>query len=366
MSGGKPAVLVLIKGLGIGGAEKLISEGAVFWDRESYDYRVAYVLPWKDQLTPQLEALEVPVRCLGGRKGNSVVATGRLHRLVKEWNVDLIHAHLPVSGVMARTTRVPVVYTEHNLADSYRQPTRTLNRASYWRNDVVIAVSDAVAGSLSSFPGPTPQVIPNGVTVDVKPEQAMAARDELGLGPEEPLIVHVGNIRPHKGHSTLIAAAAELTRVKPSATIVSIGGEKYPGDLERIRTEAADSGLGDALRFLGRREDALSFVAAADVYVNPADVEGLPVSILEAMALGIPVVATAVGGVPTVIRHDETGLLVEARQPTALATAILGLLDDPRRARHLGNAGQMLVERDYGLEAMVRTIEESYRRVLID
>jgi glycosyltransferase involved in cell wall biosynthesis len=356
----------LIKGLGIGGAEKLISEGAAFWDRESYDYHVAYVLPWKDQLTPQLEALEVPVRCLGGRKGNSVVATARLHRLVKEWNVDLIHAHLPVSGVMARTTRVPVVYTEHNLADSYRQPTRTLNRASYWRNDVVIAVSDAVAGSLTSFPGPTPQVIPNGVTVDVKPEQAMAARDELGLGPEQPLIVHVGNIRPHKGHSTLIAAAAELTRVKPAATIVSIGGEKYSGDLERIRTEAANKGLGDALRFLGRREDALSFVAAADVYVNPADVEGLPVSILEAMALGIPVVATAVGGVPTVIQHDETGLLVEARQPTALATAILDLLDDPRHARHLGNAGQMLVDRDFGLEAMVRSIEENYRQVLID
>jgi len=365
VSGGKPAILVLIKGLGIGGAEKLISEGASFWDRNHYDYRVAYVLPWKDQLVPQIEALDVPVRCIGGSKGNSVVATQRLHRLLKEWNVDLIHAHLPVSGVMARTTRVPVVYTEHNLADSYRQPTRTLNRASYWRNDAVIAVSDAVASSLASFPGPTPQVIPNGVTVDVEPEQASAARDELGLGPEEPLIVHVGNIRPHKGHSTLIAAAAELNRVRPEATVVSIGGEKYPGDLERIRTEAANAGLANRLRFLGRREDALSFVAAADVYVNPADVEGLPVSILEAMALGIPVVATSVGGVPTVILHDETGLLVEARQPAALATAILGLLDNPSHARQLGAAGRNLVERDYGLETMVRSVEAKYKRVLI-
>jgi glycosyltransferase involved in cell wall biosynthesis len=362
----KPTILIFIKGLGIGGAERLISDGSEFWDMDTYDYRVAYVLPWKDQVVPDLEARHVPVRCIGTPKGMRPPVIRGLRDLIAEWNVDLVHAHLPTTGVLARVfAGVPVVYTEHNMVSSYRWPTRVANRLTYWRNAAVTAVSDAVAGSLQGFPGPEVEVVENGVSAVNRPAEAAEARAELGLGPDDPLIVHVGNIRPHKGHSNLIAATVLLRQRVPDATVVSIGGEKHSGDLDRVRAEAEAAGVGSMIHFLGRRSgtDARAFMEAADVYVNPADFEGLPVSILEAMALARPIVATDVGGVPTVI-SDDTGVLVPAKDPAALASATADLLSDPAQAESLGKAAKALAEGEYGLDKMVARLEGIYAEVL--
>ncbi len=360
-----PVVLVLIKGLGIGGAERLISEGARFWDRHAFDYRVAYLLPWKDQLVSDLEALDVPVRCLSGGHGLGPSSGLRVRRHISDTGASLVHAHLPSAGIIARTASpVPVVYTEHNLAHSYRAVTRFANRLTYRRNRAVTAVSEAVADTVRGYPGPPVEIVPNGVTVGTVPERSAAVRTELGMGPDQPLVVHVGNIRPGKGHDLLMEAAERLAVTRPDAVVVSIGGEKHPGDLDRLRDRMVARGLDGRLRFLGRRTDALAFIAAADVYVNPAAVEGLPVTILEALALRRPVVATAVGGVPSVIVNEKTGLLVEPGDATGLAAGIERLLTDHRLASDVAAAGSELVDREYGLERMIRTYEDIYRRVL--
>ncbi|MDF2728428.1 MAG: epsD 1 [Acidimicrobiia bacterium] len=365
MGSTKIRVLVLIKGLGIGGAEKLISEGARFWDRDSFEYTVAYVLPWKDQLVGALEDQGIEVHMIGGKRGLTPPTVGRLRSLVKDLDVDLIHAHLPTMGIVARiASPVPVVYTEHNMADSYRPITRTMNRLTYGRNAAATAVSGAVASSVSTWPGEPPLVIPNGVAVHVAPEDVVAARQELRLSPTDPLVAHVGNIRPGKGHDVLIDAVAHLNQRMPNVKFVSIGGEKYPGDLDRVRNRVIEGGLEDHLRFMGRRPDALSFVAAADIFVNPSSVEGLPVAILEAMALGRPVVAAAAGGVPGIVKDGETGILVEPNEPEALAAGIEKLLNDPFLAERLAQAAQDMVEKEYGLEPMVQAIEDIYREVL--
>ncbi len=365
MTPDKPRILILIKGLGIGGAEKLISEGARFWDRDRFDYTVAYVLPWKNQLVGELEALGIDVELIGSDRGLTPSTLSRLRDLIRKGRIDLVHAHLPTMGIVARlASPVPVVYTEHNMADSYRPLTRMANRLTYGRNRAAMAVSGAVAGSVSSWPGPPVGVIPNGVAVHVEDEAAAAAREELGLAPDAALVAHVGNIRPGKGHDVLIDAATILLRSRPDVTIVSIGGEKYPGDLARVQGRASEAGLGQSLRFLGRRTDALSFVAAADVFVNPSSVEGLPVAILEAMALSRPVVATAAGGVPGIVKDGETGLLVEPEDPEALADGIRRMLSDRDLANRLAGAARELVDKEYGLEPMVRATEEVYRQVL--
>jgi glycosyltransferase involved in cell wall biosynthesis len=358
----RPVILVAIKGLGIGGAEKLISEGARFWDRDRFEYHVAYMLPWKDQLVPELEALDVPVTCLGAKRGMTPGSVWRLRRLVRDIGADIVHAHSPTVGIAARAI-VPslLVYTEHNLAGSYRQPTRIFNRVTYGRNTAVTAVSEPVAASLSGFRGPAPVVVENGVSVAVTPEETVASRSDLGLGPDDPLVVHVGNIRPGKGHDMLIEAVRHLP---DRVTVVSIGVEKREGDLARLRDASVQAGVEGRLRFLGRRPDALAFIAAADVYVNPSDHEGLPVTILEALALGSPVVATAVGGVPSVVRNEETGVLVDPQQPADLAAAICALLDDPVGAQELAERGRRLVEEEYGLESMIRAFEDIYGEVL--
>jgi len=355
---------MLVKGLGIGGAERLISEGAGFWDTDAFDYRVAYVLPWKDQLVPDLTARGFSVDCLGGSRFG---VPYRFRRLLHSYRPDLIHAHLPATGILARlTTAVPVVYTEHNVVSSYRPLTRTVNFGTYWRNASAIAVSDAVAASLARYPGPEPVVIPNGVAVSATAGDRRRVRDELGIDDGRPLVVQVGNIRPWKGHSNLISAVEQLVAVAPDVVVVSIGAEKSPGDLDRVRAEARARDVGDRIRFLGRRADAVDFVAAADVFVNPSDMEGLPLVVLEAMTVGTPVVATSVGGVPSVIVDGETGLLVAPGRPVELADAMAALLGDRELAVGLAEKACALAVEEYGLERMVRANEAVYSGVLRD
>ena len=358
----RPTVLVLIKGLGIGGAERLIADGAAFWDRQAFDYRVAYVLPWKDQVVPDLATLGIPVRCIGSERGMGPATAINLRRLMSEWNVDVIHVHSPSVAALARILagRRQLVYTEHNVSGSYRRLTRIGNWLTYPLNDAVIAVSDAVGESVAKYPGPDARIIPNGVSARFHAEAAAAARVELGVKSDAPLVVHVGNIRPHKGHSNLIAAVAQLILSHPDVVVVSIGAEKHEGDLARVEAQALEAGVTDNLRFLGRRADARAFTEAATVYVNPSDFEGLPVSVLEAMALARPIVATAVGGVPSVISDASPGILVPAKDPGALAKAIASLLDDPSRANVMGKAAQDLAEKDFGLIEMVAATEQVY------
>jgi glycosyltransferase involved in cell wall biosynthesis len=357
-------VLVLIKGLGIGGAERLISDGAEHWDRDRFEYRVAYVLPWKEQLVQSIRDLGIEVTCLGSSRGMGPVAFRNLRRLTRQWRPSLIHAHLPSAGILARVSGgTPVVYTEHNISSSYRQPTRALNRLTYGRNAAVIAVSEAVAESLRGFPGPTPRVIPNGITFQVTSQEVAAVRDELGLLPGQRLVVHVGNIRPHKGHENLIAATARLRASDPDVLVVSVGAEKFPGDLARVRESAVSAGVADHIRFMGRREEARAFLAAADVVANPADFEGLPLAVLEALSLGKPVVATAVGGVPSVIVDRVTGLLVPQGDPDALAAGIHEALVSPA-APGWGEAGAELVARDHGIARMISEYEKVYEELI--
>ena len=333
--------------------------GSVAIEESREGARVLLDLPPRIRLG-ECDALGIAVHRLSESGRTTPALPWRLRRLVRSIGADLVHAHLPYTGILARVAAgLPVVYTEHNLADSYRQPTRTLNRLTYRRNAATIAVSDAVAESLTGY-GADVAMIRNGVVCDVDATTATAARAELGLGGADPLVVHVGNIRPGKGHDTLIDTAA-LLREAPGVpvTVISIGTEKHPGDLDRVRARA-----GDAVGFLGRRPDAVAFTAACDVYVNPADVEGLPVAVLEAMWLGRPIVATAVGGVPSVIHDGKTGLLVPPGDPAALAAAVASLLDDPARAARLGKSAARHAHAELDLATMVRRVEAVYDEVL--
>jgi glycosyltransferase involved in cell wall biosynthesis len=206
-------------------------------------------------------------------------------------------------------------------------------------------------------------VIPNGITFEIEPAQVAAVREELGVGAGTRLVVHVGNIRPHKGHENLIAATKLLAVAADDVLVVSVGAEKHEGDLARVRASAEAAGVSDYIRFLGRREDARPFLAAADVVVNPADYEGLPLAVLEALSLQKPVVATAVGGVPSVVVDGITGRLVPPGDPEALSRGVLEALSSPH-SREWGEAGAELVATEHGIEEMIRHYEKVYEEVL--
>lgn len=357
-------VLILIKGLGLGGAEVLVAQSAPVWDRTRYEYKVAFLLPWKDHLMSLIESEGVDVVNLGWRGPQSLGAVRRLRELVREWKPDVVHSHLPVAGILARML-IPAnhVYTEHNVVTSYRPPTRSLNRWTYGRNSAVIAVSEAVAQSTSAYPGPTSIVVPNGIAAPSPTRPSFEVRRELGIDPGTRLVVHVGNIRPNKGHENLVRAVAALATLRSDFLVVSIGSEKFEGDLARLRGLASDLGIGDRISLLGQRTDAMSFVAAADAVVNPAEIEGLPLTILEAMLLRRPIVATAVGGVPTVVIDRETGLLVAPDAPEELAKGIAEILESEDASDWAQNGYELVRER-HGIDAMVEAYETIYSRVV--
>jgi len=167
---------------------------------------------------------------------------------------------------------------------------------------------------------------------------------------EEPLVGVVAQLKPEKGLRTFLEAAAQASQLLPDVRFVVVGDGPLRGQLEALAQRA---GVDRRVRFLGFRSDARALVELLDVLVVPSLSEGTPLVVLEAMAAGIPVVASAVGGIPDQIRHEKEGLLVPPGDSAALADALIGLLRDPARARDLGEAGHQRWATEFNHATMV-------------
>ena len=190
--------------------------------------------------------------------------------------------------------------------------------------------------------------IPNGVRSPVVGQSSL--RDELGLASTDQLVVAVGNLYPVKGHRYLLEALAQLTAQYPGLH-VAIAGR---GELEeQLRSRARDLHVSDRFERLGLRSEIGNVLAGSDVFVLPSLSEGVPLALLEAMLAGRPVVATAVGDVPIVLDGGRAGLLVPAKDATALANALSTLLNNSALARRLAMAAQTRATERYTLDAMM-------------
>jgi glycosyltransferase involved in cell wall biosynthesis len=363
-------VLMLTKGLGRGGTERLLHGTVRHLDRARYQVEVAYLLPWKDAFVSDIESEGVPVHCLDGTRATSVAWLPRLRRLVRTRDIDIVHTHNPAPAAAARLAlpgrRPAFVHTEHNLWGRYRPVTRWANRATYRRNAAVIAVSAGVAGSITA-PRPVEVVtVTHGIDLDAAhrgPDARKRARrtlETLGLDPVAPVVGTVGNFTAKKDQAILLEAAARLRSEVPDLRLVLVG----TGPLEtELRDLAGRLGLASAAVFAGSRPDVLELLAGFDVFALSSRFEGLPIALLEAMASGVACVATSVGGVPEVITDGEDGLLVEPGDPDALAADIGKLLADDVRRAELGDRGAHRAEA-FRLTDAVRRIEAVYERVV--
>jgi len=330
---------------------------------------VAYVLPWKDALVPEFQRLDVPVHCLGGSRAFDVRWVPRLRRLAGRARVDLVHTHTPYVALGARTLRrCPIVHTEHNTWGTYRPSTRWANRLTYPRNAAVIAVSHAVALSIKPAPlvrtWPPVHVIHYGPDLStdrpLTPESRSRARRTLGLREGALVIGTVGNLTPKKDHRNLLAATARAGGHNREVQLVLVGS----GPLERaLRDDARSLGLSDRVVFAGSRDDVAELLPAFDVFALSSQNEGLPISLLEAMAAGVPCVATSVGGVPEVIHNGNEGLLVPAGDRVALADALSLLLRAPELRNAIGARAAQTARRFDVTQAAHRT-ETVYRDAL--
>lgn len=364
-------MLWLVKGLGPGGAERLMVAAAGAHDPAAVTLRTAYLLPWKDALVPDLEALDVPCTCLDVRDERDVRWAGRLRRLLLEHPVDVLHAQSPyptgiarlVARTLPRRVRPRLVYTVHNTWTSFSAPTRWLTGATYGLDAADVAVSEVVHSTLPPRARRRTTTVIHGIDLaGVRAQRAArtAVRAELHLEPEEFVFGTVANFRAQKDHPNLLAAARLLADRDVPVRIVVVG----QGPLEaETRALHASLGLGDRVILTGRRDDAVAVMAACDAFVMASNNEGLPVAIMEALALGLPVVSTAVGGIPEAITDGTDGILVPARDPEALATALTRIVEDPALRARLA-AGAAAAGDRYDIRTTTARLEAIYREVL--
>jgi glycosyltransferase involved in cell wall biosynthesis len=365
-------VLIVIKGLGRGGAELLLVSAAPYLDRDRFEYRFAYLLPWKDALVGDLAAAGFPVHCLDGARGAGWA--GRLRSLARREGIDLIHVHSPVAAAGVRAAagrRVRVVYTEHNVWGRYHRATWAANLVTFPRNDHVFAVSDEVRtsirypGPLRLLPMPPLETLHHGLDPAAVAAWAGGSggdgvRAELGIAPDAPLVGSIANFKAAKDHASLLRAAVVVREAVPGVRFLLIGQGPLEAETRRL---AAELGLDGTVIFAGFRSDAHRLAAALDVFTLSSTYEGLPVALIEAMALGRPCVVTSVGGVPEVLRDGSQGLLVPPGDPGALAAGLLHLLQDPELRARLGPAAR---ERalDFDIRKAVRRMEQVYAGLL--
>lgn len=372
-------VMWLIKGLGIGGAERLLELALPYLDNSSFEYEVAYLLPHKNALVPAFEQAGVPVFCLNRTRAYDARVVPQLVRLFRERRVDLLHLHLPYTGILGRVASrlAPVravVYTEHNLWERYHWLTSAANRLTFGYNDAVIAVSDEVKHSIQSqykFNGklegkPKLCTILNGVDTDqllADSQDRHSVKPEFGIPDHHQLVVHVANFTPKKRHEDLIRAARLVIDQEPQVTFLLVGQGPLEPD---IRAQVKNLNLAGNVVFAGFRTDAPRLIGAADVFVLPSQFEGLPIAMLEAMALGRPVIASRVGGVPEVISDGVDGLLIDPLSPGQLAEKILAVINCEDLREKLANNALLKVREHFGVKRMVSSTEALYRTVLTE
>ena len=345
----KPVVCQIVHTLNVGGAELLARQFAER-GRDEFDFVFA-CLDAPGIMADELRNTGFPVEVLGRRAGFDLACARRLARFCRRHRVSVVHAHQYAPffyAALARLVgwqRLPIVFTEHGRDfPDFRRPKRVLaNRALLRRSDRVIGVGQCVRQALVDHEGLRPdrvEVIYNGIDVDAyegSPAARRELRSRLQLADDQIAIVQVARLNPLKDHGTSIRAMAELSKSHPHARLLVVGDGEERASIESLMTEL---GLTEQVQLLGTRRDVADLLAAADVFLLSSVSEGIPLTLIEAMACGLPCVSTNVGGTGEVIEDGRTGLLARPADPAHLAASLKVLLDDADLRRTMGAAGR--------------------------
>jgi len=361
---GKRKVLIFQNRFLLGGQERQTVLHVRTLDRTRWDPVVA-CLHLQGEHLADLEAAGVTPRVFDLRRRmlrpNTAVQIGRLVNLIRSERIALVHAqdiYTDVLGTLAaRLAGVPSIVTRVDLGHhvtGYRRPVLRLAT----RHADRVLVNALCIRDLVIREGVEPDrvvVVRNGVDVE---HLDAAARAEPGPPVPGGAIVCVANMHhPVKGQTDLLMAMREVVRVHPEARLALVGDGVRRPHLEKL---ARDLGIAGRCHFLGFRLDGPAILARASLAVSASHAEGISNAILEAMALRLPVVATAVGGSPELVREGVNGLLVPPGAPAALARALLELWPDAARRKAMGHEGRRIVEREFGVGQMRLSYDSLY------
>ena len=333
----KPHVLVTIKGLGLGGAERLLANSLPYLDRTRFEYSLANLCPEHASLEEPFARAGIPIHRIRLSPLRLPLATAQLASLIKRERVDLIHAHLPLAGVVARlagaATGTPVVYTEHGPLGRYNPITAFASKLTFRLNSAVTAISASVRDDLGrayQLSSESIHLIENQVSVpsyssEERQRHRRSLREQLGLPQSSFIFGTVASFRPQKRLDLLVSAFDLQFRDRGETALVLVGdGVTMP----EVRGVAESSPACGRIKFLGAAFSPAPLMAAFDVFVMSSEHEGQPLALLEALALGIPAIATPVGGVPDLIRPQVNGLLAENCTIQAIGGAMKALADN--------------------------------------
>ncbi len=366
-------ILKFLTMFAIGGTERQFLHLTRNLNREKFDVQVG-CLARKGEMLKDLVPLNVPIAEYGVKTFYSTSMMRwqwRFARDLRRDGVRVVHAYgfypnifsiLParIAGcVTIASVRDTGVFTDQIRLKEMLQ--KTACRIA----DRVIVNSHAVKNWLVSLGVAESHItiIPNGVVI---PSQRSANHDfsirrHFGIAADVPLVVLISRLNPKKGIEYFLEAARDVRVRFPNARFLIAGDSLFDGTYRpRLERLSEQLGVSDRVIFAGERNDVPAILQEADLCVLPSLTEGLPNSLLEAMSARLPVVATNVGGIPEIVREGETGFLVPCRDPQALSTAMIKLIESPGLARQFGEAGYERVKTHFSLESTVRQTEELY------
>ena len=361
-------LLLVADSLHIGGAEQhVVSLASALVQR---GYHVTIACSEKGFLAPLAERAGVVVRPLLDRlvkRRLSPQFAQELAKHLRQESYDLVHAHMYASDAACACalsgTTPPLVLTEHSEASWRSADEQRCSQWFYAKARHIIAVSKQIRKRLiehDGVPSHRISVIMNTLLPGLEASGGVQQACPAMLA-GKPLVGVVARLQPEKGIGYFIEAAAYVLRVIPHAHFLIIGDGQ---ERHSLQEQAIALGVQEQVHFIGFRLDVRALMQGLDVVVVPSLSEGTPLVTLEAMAAGIPIVASAVGGIPEQVRHLREGLLVPPADPQALGKAMIYLLQNPARLRQLGEAGRLRVAAHFQFGTMIEQTEAVYRTVL--
>ena len=355
----------VITGFGTGGAERVLLETVRRLDAERFKSFVVSLRP-RGPLSHEADRVGVETIHLDMGRRPGPVTLWRLARIFRRKDVSVVHAYLYDASIASRLAGwwagVPVVLT------STRAPLEYLPRIAWWLDRLtarwcqrIIAVSEHTADFIVRVERIAPTkvvVVRNGVDLNrFTPRDTRMARSHLRLDESAFVVASVGRLSPEKGHRYLLQALATTRDAMPSMVCLIAGDGPLRQVLEH---EVRALRLDGVCRFLGDVGEIEIVFAAADVTVLPSLYEGMPNAVLEAMATGCPVIATAVGGSTELVHHGETGLLVPPADAAALADALVEIARSQEHRARMRTRSREVAEASHGIEHMIASIERLY------
>lgn len=368
----KPVICQLVHGLPVGGTEVLVDR-LIRRLADRFHFVVA-CLDEAGELGQQLVDDGFEVNQLGRRPGFDWGCVRRLGRRLESQGVQLVHAHqytpFAYAAAMRALGRRPrIVFTEHGrfYPDVASRKRKLFNRVMTSRHDRFIAVGGSVRQALidkEGLPGPQIEVVYNGVSqspLRPTPAQRADVRAELGVAESEFLVLQVARLDTIKDHATALRTIAAAVRQDPRLKLHIIGDGPERPSIER---QVAELGLAHSVKILGQRRDVPRLLAAADAFLLTSVSEGIPVTIIEAMAARLPVISTAVGGVPEMIENGVSGMLASAGDDAGLASALVRLANDAQFRNGLIDCGAHRAAQCFSEDLMIERYAHIYSEML--